>query len=711
MKKDLIHKPLIHVLLIIILGFLAYSNTFEVPFVFDDTAVIVKNPIIKDLNYFIEPSSASDFKKFFEYKTFRRRYVGYLTFAMSYKLNGLDVAGYHIANLLIHIANALLVYFFILLSFKTPCLRRSSIKEYSGQVAVIAALLFVTHPIQTQAVTYIWQRVTSLTATFYLLSLLMYVKARFKYQTTESSMKGTGTGLELKPALCYLISIISAVLAMKTKEIAFTLPITIGLFELMFLEGKLRRRVLYLIPFLVAMLIIPLSLVGMDGPVGDLIGDVGEAAQETKDMSKLDYLFTEFRVIVTYIRLIILPANQNLDYDYSIYHSFFNSGVFLSFLLLLSTISLGIYLWCRYRNTITHTRLISFGIFWFFVTLSVESSIIPIRDVINEHRIYLPSIGVFLAIAATMIMKAERLRVRAKSVAAALLVLIVISLTLVTYTRNMVWSDRIKLWEDVINKSPNKYRSQFNLGSAYQDQGSLDKAMEQYRTAIRLKPDFAKAYFNLGIIYKTRGDNDEAMKHFKMAITFNPEFAQAHNNLGNVYQVKGLNEKAKQHFQAAIKHDPYFAEPHYNLATVYRTKGLIDKAIDEYNIAIRLKPDYFSAHYNLGNAYAVKGRFDKAVKHYRFALNIRPDDPDVRNNLGVIYRATGSINKAIEEFLMVIKNKPDWIKPHFSLGRLYLKKGDKMRARKELEEVLKLDPLHGEAKKLYDLTFQSNDMN
>jgi hypothetical protein len=206
------HKPLIHVLLIIMLSLIAYSNTIHVPFHFDDKNVIVENPIIKNLQFFTEPSKAKDFKGRFEYKIYKRRYIGYLTFALNYKIHGLNVPGYHIVNLLIHISNTLLIYLLVVLGFKTPLLKNSPIKDYSKHTAVVTALLFACHPLQTQAVTYIWQRVTSLATLLYIVSLVTYVKWRIINQNTEERQKT----IHLKSVLWYLTSLFSAVLAMKT---------------------------------------------------------------------------------------------------------------------------------------------------------------------------------------------------------------------------------------------------------------------------------------------------------------------------------------------------------------------------------------------------------------------------------------------------------------------------------------------------------------
>jgi hypothetical protein len=171
MEKGLLNNPLFHILLIVTLSLIAYSNTFSVPFHFDDKSVIVENPAIKDLQYFSSPSKVKAFTEHFGYHTFRSRYIGYLTFALNYSIHGLDTTGYHIVNLVIHVCTSLLVYLLVHLTFKTSFLLTSKLRDYSQQIALFAALLFACHPVQTEAVTYIWQRVASLATMFYLLSL------------------------------------------------------------------------------------------------------------------------------------------------------------------------------------------------------------------------------------------------------------------------------------------------------------------------------------------------------------------------------------------------------------------------------------------------------------------------------------------------------------------------------------------------------------
>jgi len=252
MIKSFFEKSYIHVFLISVLGILVYSNTFTVPFQWDENVFLRDNPIVKDFGHFLEPSKAESFKYYDEMKS---RYVGYLTFALNYRLHRFDVVGYHIFNNFIHVLNAVLVYWLVVLIGKSPVLERSQLERQMHSVALFTALLFVSHPVQTEAVTYIYQRFTSLAAFFCLLSLVSYVRSRV-------SLGGK------RRLSFYALSLASAALAMKTKENAFTLPLAIVLIEFLFLTGTTKRRALYLLPVIMTLLIIPFSEIDLEKPMG-----------------------------------------------------------------------------------------------------------------------------------------------------------------------------------------------------------------------------------------------------------------------------------------------------------------------------------------------------------------------------------------------------------------------------------------------------------
>jgi tetratricopeptide (TPR) repeat protein len=555
MPRNVLYKPFFHLLLILFIGILGYSNSLHAPFQFDDIPNITENSIIKNLRYFADPSKARVVKRTSEYDAkvinFRllvSRYIGSLTFALNYKIHGLDVTGYHVVNLAIHLVSSLLVYWLVILVFASlasgPGEYRPLYLTHVSPVALLAALLFVAHPLQTQAVTYIIQRWASLATMFYLLAMVMYIKARLEAETGKNNDHAGKA--HIKVLIYYLTGLLAAAFAMKSKEIAFTLPVMIVLYEFLFLKGAARKRAMYLAPFLLTMLIIPVTLILMNKAAGDLSGDSAMAATRLQTgMKRLDYLFTQFRVILTYTRLMFFPVGQNLDYDYPIYRSIAEPGVILSLMTLLAVCSAFVWIFWRFRKRQPLVKVIFFGAAWFFITLSIESSIIPIVDVIFEHRVYLPSAGLFLAVSFSLLLLIEKQRSPRVNIAILFLaVMAVLTLTGLTYARNNVWSDRLSLWQDVVSKSPGKARGYNYLGIAHYEKGNLDSAIEAYKKSVSLNPSYANAYSNLGIAHFENGQIDEAINAFRNAIRVNPMHADAHYNLGLAYGEKGMMREA-----------------------------------------------------------------------------------------------------------------------------------------------------------------------
>ncbi len=662
MKRDSSRplQPLIVLFFLSVLVSLIYSNTFSSSFHFDDEDSIVENPWIKKLSNVLDFSGS--------------RYVGFLSFALNYHFGQLDVFGYHLVNLLIHITNGFLVYTLVRLVFRTPLMRPASsasmepsawsMAQPPAGMAFITALLFVVHPLQTQAVTYIVQRFTSLATLFYLLSIVCYLKWRLA-GPEQRSRYGWYAG-----------ALLSTVLAMKTKEISFTLPFMILWVEGIFFWPLTRQQWGGLIPFLLTLPIIPLS---SWATVGEAEGGF---ARETTDIGRLDYLFTQFRVIVTYLRLLVFPIHQNLDYDYPIYHSLLNASVFLSMLFLAFLFGLAIYLLFHLRH-----RLVAFGLLWFLVTLSVESSIIPIRDVIFEHRLYLPSVGLMLA-ASAVVGGLHRWRTGVGIGVA----VVVILFSVATYQRNRVWNDEISLWADVVQKSPNKARGYINLGAVYREQNRLQEAIQAYKTALTLKPDIADTHYNLGIAYGKLGQVDEAIQAYKTALTLKPDIVDAHYNLGLIYYKQGRLSEAIMALEKAVQIQPDFALAHNILGNAYQMLNRLEESIQEYKTALNLRPDLADAHNNLGIAYGKLGRLDEAVQTYKTALTLKPDYADAHYNLGLIYYKQGKLSESIMAFEKAVQIKPDFVLAHNTLGSIYLIQGQLEKSVQEYQVVLKQYP-------------------
>lgn len=358
--------------LIAILTLIVYSNTFHASFHFDDTPQIVENYQIRNLDNLLDILKG-------------QRGLAMATFAINYAIGGLNVMGYHIVNLAIHIMNGIMVYFLVFITLHGVLGTDLKSVPKAKRIAIYTALLFAVHPIQTQAVTYIVQRMEILASMFMLIALLLFIKA---VKTSMITMR----------VFLYGTIAVSYMLGFYSKEIAITLPALVFLYDYCFLaEGDFKkimaRMPLYFVLLAMLAFFTTRTLTGLQ----ETPGESTSAGFGVQSITSNEYLFTQFNVLWTYLRLLILPINQNLDYDYPVAKSIFEFPTFLSFVGILLILVSAFYLLTPYASRFTHYgRLIAFFILWFFIILSPTSSFIPIIDVIFEHRLYLASVGFFV---------------------------------------------------------------------------------------------------------------------------------------------------------------------------------------------------------------------------------------------------------------------------------------------------------------------------
>lgn len=533
----------ISIVLIISIGILSYLNSFNGPFQADETFFITSNPFITSG----AALSALHYDQELE-KMVAHRYLGMLTFLLNFNVNESITFGYHLINFLIHICTALLLYCFILQTFRTPFMQAPGIRDNAVPIATFSALLFVSHPVQTEAVTYIFGRLASLAGMFSLLAIVMYTQGRLSYDRKGSRWR-------MSSILYYLLTIIAVACAMKTKENTFTIPFIIVLYEFLFFNGSIKLRLITMLPLLLTLLIIPLtSFFVLNWSFEEATwGNVAAVRQ----WSRPEYLFTQFRVIVTYIRLLLVPADQNFDYDYPSYPSFFNAHVLLSLACIILLIGLGCYLAYRSQTSDKRFRLAAFGLFWFFITLSVESSIIPLPFLINEYRLYLPSAGFFIAVVTGTFVVAEYWSGKYSVTVFAILGIIVCLFASATYQRNIVWNDELLFWMDVANKSPAKPRVHINLGAAFQQKGLYADAERAWLTAARLDPGDSLGrmiiFMNLGNLYLSQGRLDDAMRIYIEASRIDSPDTEMLNNLGFAFVSLNRDDLALNVFLKAAR--------------------------------------------------------------------------------------------------------------------------------------------------------------
>jgi len=638
--QTLADRPVFYPLMMIaVVGLIAYSNSFFCSFHFDDFRDISDNKAIRI---------------FWDVKTwwtfYPTRAVAMGTFALNYLIAKNSLVGYHIVNLLIHIMNGMLVYWLIQQTLRTHRFRDQFRKEQIISVALLGALLFTAHPIQTQAVTYIVQRMASLATLFYLLTLNSYIHARTK------------DGLNIT---WMLIAGISTILGMYTKQIVFTLPIVAVIYDLYFINQQplkqlllQKKTIFYIAGLLILLSIIPfLESYTFSVLFRKIVPQQGNGYYITG----AEYLFTQFRVVITYIRLLFLPIQQNLDYDYPISQSFFELPTFVSFIVLISLFTLAIFI--RRKHS-----LISFSILWFFITLSIESSIIPLPNVIFEHRLYLPSVGSIFLVTGILFVYRKIINSLPYLACAGILVIV---LTTMTFQRNKVWKSDLTLWTDNLAKSPNKARVHYNMGRAYYVNGQYELSNKHFEKSLVFNHLMYEAYSNMAANYIRYDDLETGLNLVNKALAIKPLYTDALNNRANIYIQRKEYENALVDLETALSKDSTYALAYQNRGDIFRDQGNVNQAITEYSKAIRHNPKLAKAFLRRGLQYLKMNDYSLAVKDFTDASALEPELAEAHYNKGLSYYRLTQYDDAIRAFSEAIREDSTHRKAYYNRSLTY----------------------------------------
>ena len=439
-----------------------YFGTFSGGFHYDDSITILENPHLEHWRTFVG------------HLDHMVRPVLYATFLLDRLLYGANPAGYHFLNLLLHLGSGLILY----------RLLTRAVPDETSSVPFWTALFFLIHPITTETVTYISGRASGLMAFFYLFAFFLYLKAS-EHQDAMKIRRLYLSGAAL-----------SLVLSLGTKETAVTFPLALLLWDLLIrrLRGMPLRTTILSghLPFWIVLLLA--AGWAWSHPRYTALAQFSFTLRPF-----WDNLLSELHAMAYALRLFFTPWNQNFDHDLPEFHSLSQWPLPLDLLLLFGTAASAFILWRRYP-------LVAFGLGWFFIQL-LPTSLIPRNDLLSERNLYLPSIGLLLALVIlssrfmqwlTTILPRPRL---VQFVSTGLAATLILMLCLFTYQRNQLYQDRLLLWSDAVLKSPNKARPHNNLGYAYALHGDWDRAIEEFRTAVRLDPDYLLAQQNLRNAY------------------------------------------------------------------------------------------------------------------------------------------------------------------------------------------------------------------
>ncbi len=645
----------------------------------DDNHAIVKNPFIK-----IDSLSFEEIKEVLAYSHYR--WLPDVSFALNYFFGGIDVFGYHLVNLTIHIFTGITFYFLALVTLHLPILTGRFTRP--REIALASAIIWLAHPIQTNAVTYIVQRMTSMAALFYLGSMLFYVYGRLEKDSN------------LKKISCFTACLISGILATASKQNAVMLPIMLFAYDLFFIRQTDWRKDAQKILISLCLAGVAVSFAGWLLTGGNIISIILSGYADW-DFTLTERLLTEVRVIFHYLSLLILPipSRLRLDYDYEISTGLLTPPqTLLSIIALLGLVYLIVIFYRR-------NRLISFGILWFLGNLVIESTVIPL-DLVFEHRLYLPSTFLIFSLTAACFQMNFPINIIRSSLA-----VVGIFLMLLTWQRNAVWATPFTLWSDVVEKSPHSARGYINLAIDVKKAGKISEAEKLLLKAIEVEPENGVAYFNLAQVYDLQHRYPEAISSLQKALTTpNVNITVVHSLLADIYLESGDYPQAIKEAEITLKRNPKFVRTFITLGRIYEKLGEYQKALSQFEKAetAGLKITY-EIYARRGDIYYKQGVFPQAIEEYKQALSANPNLLDLYISLGRAYEAAGRHDKALEQYGKGRARGLDTVYLHMNWAISNLSQDMPEHAVQHLKRVVELEPDNYEAHFALSLAYKRLD--
>ncbi len=588
----------------------------------------------------------------------------WLSFALDYEWFGMNAGGYHAVNVLLHAADAVLL--FLVLRRMTGATWRS---------ACVAAL-FGVHPLHVESVAWIAERKDVLSGLFWLLALWEYVRY------VERPTRGR-----------YAVTVVWYAMGLMAKPTVITLPFVLLLLDYWPL-GRTRWMP---------------SVVGHHAPLrfGELVREkipffalaavscvlTTRAQHGGGAISSMERLPVGLRLanaVVSYVRYIekaVWPSKLAVFYPYRVWPP---SVVFVAGAILVAVSAVVI-------RRARREPYLAVGWFWFLGTLVPAIGLVQVGgQSMADRYVYLPMIGLTImlcwSVPSHLLERWNRKAITGVAAAAVLVACAVLSRAQVGY-----WKDSETLFRHALDVTRDNWLAHNHLGTTLERAGKVEEAIAHFEQAVRINPDYAEAHNNLGVALTDQGKVTEAIAHYQQALRLRPDYAEAYNNLGNALAQVGKLSDAIGQYEQALRIKPDFAEAHNDLGIALAQVGRLPEAMSHYEQALRLRPDYADVHYNLGLALANTGRLPEAMSQYEQALRLRPDYADVHCNLGNAFLQEGKLGDAIGHYEQALRIKPDFAEAHNDLGIALAQVGRLPEAMSHYEQALRLRPNYADA--------------
>ena len=624
-----------------VLIFGAYSNTFQSSWHLDDFPTLVHDSALH-----LEDLSASSIAATFYSrpgslgKSYRP--VSCLSLALNWYLGGDQVAGYHLVNISIHFFTAFFLYLTIYNIFQSP---RMAVKNSSHvfYIAILSAALWALNPVQTQAVTYIVQRMASLAAMFFTLGMYFYVKGRIskvRWYQIFNFIAGIG---------CYALAVWS-------KENAIMLPLAVMLVEIVFFQNLDSEKTCFKIrvgaaSIAILLLFIFIYVVYFSNDFSILKG------YRHRAFTLGQRLLTEPRIIIFYLSLLFYPMHQRLSIEHPVELSTsllqpWTTVPAIAFTVLM--IGIGLY-------QIKKRPILAFALLFFYLNHLIESTVLPL-ELVFEHRNYLPSLFLFCPVAVGLFGLVDYYQQKSGSMVKVLvsfMVLLVLGLGLSTYVRNMAWATEQTLWEDALKKAPGRARPAYNLAKHYANAGQLDIALQLYQKALA---------------------TEASRRKYTRALSL--------NGIASIYYMKRDFEKALEYCQKALKAYPGFETARYNLVLVLSKLARWDELSHQIDLLLAGEKTNRVYLFLKGEILLQQNQPARALPYFRKALQIAPDDNKIQLNIGIALNLIGHFQQAEWFFRRVKNTSPTDIRPYVYLIQIGMTSEDPAKTGQYIDELI-----------------------
>jgi protein O-mannosyl-transferase len=538
-------NPRAVIFLIVALASVAYSNTMFCDLQFDDLRVILEDGYIKNWDNVTTVN---------HWQNVNLRPLSLFSFAVNYSLHGINVWGYHLVNFTVHCTASILVFF---LSLK---LARLALLPNPVMYAGFAAGIFALHPLQTQSVTYIVQRMASLSAMFYIAAIYVYLQARLKFPYAKQKLT-----LIVLLSVLFIVFSVSSVLS---KQIGLTIPIVIAGLELFFLSRFAPKLSITLAAFYIASFSAAVFYAAYNG----LLPSAG-------NMDRYSYFISQLSVLPKYIGMYLFPIGQNIDHLEPLASSF----------SVMSFIGATIYFICILAVFLPINKILRFASLFFAGSMLVESSFIPIHDIFVEHRMYLPILPLSLLAAFAAGLLARQLNYKA---ACSIATVLIIAMVAATFARNAKWATEISIWHDSCKKNPENYRAHNNLGKALMKNAQYHDAIVPLKQALVLQPGLVHSINNLSVSYSKLGQQDLAGYYAKLAARGRRLLPGSWFALGLFYHNTGDFSHALDAYNKCLQLNSRYYDAILYKSELLSNEGMHQEALNIKEHLLKLNPDF-----------------------------------------------------------------------------------------------------------------------